>query len=247
MSPEAFYGRLATAMGSSPPPGVDKPIIDQIARIGIVPGRAFDWSSMDATRQDAISLGIQDGIARVNAAAADWPGAVTVNGWKVVYDMGAFGTNYTLRAGLAAGYGAGNLKQDALYWWSFANATGAPYSGENTYVLHFTGNGTPPVNAFWSVTLYDSEGHFVPNTLNRFAITSHSGNPAYNADGSLDIYVQKASPGPDRESNWLPAPEGGFMLLIRQYWPQEAALNGSWVPPAVQMTGPAMPATPSAA
>jgi len=157
--------------------------------------------------------------------------------------MGAYGTNYTLRAGLAAGYGAGNLAEDALYWWSFTNATGVPYTGENNYVLHFAGNSTPPVNGFWSVTLYDSEGHYVPNPLSQFAITSHSGNPRYNADGSLDIYVQKASPGADKESNWLPAPSGGFMLLLRQYWPQESALNGSWVPPAVQIVGPATTTT----
>jgi hypothetical protein len=138
---------------------------------------------------------------------------------------------------MAKGYGGGNLAEDALYWWSFANATGVPYSGADTYVLHFAGNGTPPVNGFWSLTLYDSEGHFVPNTLNQYAITSHTGNPAYNPDGSLDIYVQRASPGAGKESNWLPAPEGGFMLLIRQYWPQESALNGSWVPPAVRTAG----------
>jgi hypothetical protein len=243
MSPDAFYGRMAMAMGSNPPLSVDKPVLDQIARIGIVPGTSFNWSSMNATMQDAIAQGAKDGIVKVNAAAANWPGAAVVNGWKVVYDMGAYGTNYTLRAGLAAGYGAGNLAEDALYWWSFTNATGIPYTGENNYVLHFAGNSTPPVKGFWSVTLYDSEGHYVPNPLSQFAITSHSGNPRYNTDGSLDIYVQKASPGADKESNWLPAPSGGFMLLLRQYWPQESALNGSWVPPAVKTAGPATTTT----
>ena len=135
--------------------------------------------------------------------------------------------------------GGGPIPQDALYWWSFTNATGVPYSGANTYVLHFANNSTPPVNAFWSVTLYDSQGHFVPNPVNRYAISPHLGNLTYNPDGSLDIYIQNASPGPGKESNWLPAPSGGFMLLLRQYWPQESALNGSWVPPAVQTVGPA--------
>jgi hypothetical protein len=125
--------------------------------------------------------------------------------------MGAFGTNYTLRAGLAAGYPTGNLPQDALYWWSFTNATGGPYSGANSYLLHFAKNETPPVYGFWSVTLYDSEGHFVPNPLNQYAITSHSGNATYNPDGSLDIYIQNASPGANKESNWLPSPSGGFV------------------------------------
>ena len=237
MSPEAFYSRLATAMGGNPPSSVDTPVIDQVARIGIVPGTPFDWNSMDATMQDAIAQGAQDGIAEVNAAAVDWPGSVVVNGWSVVYDMGAYGTNYALRAGLAAGYGAGNLAEDALYWWSFANATGVPYSGTYSYVLYFDSTSTPPVNAFWSVTLYDINGQFVPNPLNQYAITSHSGNPVYNPDGSLDIYIQKASPGADRESTWLPAPSGDFIFILRMYWPQESALNGSWVPPEVQTVG----------
>lgn len=243
MSPDVFYDRMARAMGGNPPSSVDKPVIDQFARIGIVPGTPFEWTRMNATMQDAIAQGARDGIAHVNAAAVDWPGAVMVNGWKVVYDMGAYGTNYSLRAGLAAGYGAGNLAEDALYWWSFANATGIPYSGEYSYLLHFASNNTPPVNAFWSVTLYDIDGNFVPNPLNQYAITSHSGNPAYNPDGSLDIYIQKASPGANRESNWLPAPEGGFIFILRMYWPQESALNGSWVPPVVQTVGPATTTT----
>jgi hypothetical protein len=237
MSPDAFYDRLAMAMESSPPYPVDKPVIDQIARIGIVPGTPFDWSGMNATMQDAIAQGTLDGIAQVNAAAVDWPGDVVVHGWKVVYDMGAYGTNYALRAGLAAGYGAGNLKDDALYWWSSANATGVPYSGGNNYVLHFDRNSIPPANAFWSVTMYDIDGNFVPNPLNQYAISSHSGNLTYNPDGSIDIYIQNASPGIDKESNWLPAPPDGFMLILRMYWPQESALNGSWVPPEVQMAG----------
>ncbi len=237
MSPDAFYGRLATAMEGSPPYDVDKPVIDQIARIGIVPGAPFDWSGMNATMQDAIAQGYLEGIAQVNAAAVDWPGDVKVHGWKVVYDMGDYGTNYALRAGLAAGYGAGNLAEDALYWWSSANATGVPYSGGNRYVLHFASNSTPPANAFWSVTIYDIDGRFVPNPLDQYAISSHSGNLAYNPDGSLDIYIQETTPGADMESNWLPAPPDGFMLILRMYWPQESALNGSWVPPELQIVG----------
>jgi hypothetical protein len=198
MSPDAFYDRLATAMVGSPPYGADKPVLDQIARIGIVPGTPFDWSGMNATIQDAIARGYLDGIAQVNAAAVDWPGKVEVHGWKVVYDMGDYGTNYTLRAGLAAGYGAGNLAEDALYWWSSANASGVPYSGGNRYVLHFDRNSIPPVNTFWSVTMYDIDGRFVQNSLDHYAISSHAGNPAYNPDGSLDIYIQETTPGADK-------------------------------------------------
>jgi hypothetical protein len=243
MTPDVFYGGMATVMAGNPPYSVDKPVVDQIARIGIVPGTSFAWNSLNATMQNAIAQGYQDGIAQVNAAAAHWPGVVVANGWNATYNIGAYGTNYTLRAGLTLALGGGPIPQDALYWWSFTNATGVPYSGANNYVLHFANSSTPPVNAFWSVTLYDSQGHFVPNPVNRYAITSHSGNVTYNPDGSLDIYIQNASPGAGKESNWLPAPSGGFMLILRQYWPQESALNGSWVPPAVQTVGPATTTT----
>lgn len=130
-----------------------------------------------------------------------------------------------------------NLPQDALYSRSKTNETGVPYSHANNYVLHFANNSPPPVNAFWSVTLYDSQAHFVPNPINRYEISSHTGNVTYKPDGSLYIYIQNASPGVNKESNWLPAPSGAFELVLRQYWPQESALNGSWVPPAAQTAG----------
>jgi hypothetical protein len=100
--------------------------------------------------------------------------------------------------------------------------------------MHFEKNGTPPINGFWSVTMYTDKGTFVDNPINRYAISTHLGNLMYNPDGSLDIYIQNASPGQDKEANWLPAPSGGFHLMLRLYWPQEAILNRSWVPPGVQ-------------
>jgi hypothetical protein len=243
MTPDAFYGRMATVMGGNPPHSADKPVVDQVARIGIIPGTPFDWNGLNATMQSAITQGYQDGVAQVNAAAASWPDVVVENGWNTIYNGGAFGTNYTLRAGMTLGIPLQALPQDALYSISKTNATGAPYSGASNYVLHFANNSTPPVNAFWSVTLYDSQAYFVPNPTNRYAITSHIGNLTYNPDGSLDIYVQNASPGGNKESNWLPAPSGAFQLMLRQYWPQESALNGSWVPPPVLTVGPATTTT----
>jgi len=107
-----------------------------------------------------------------------------------------------------------------------------------TFYLHSTqGLNIPPVNAFWSLTMYNNQHSFVDNPLNRYAISPHLGSLKCNADGSLDIYIQNASPGPDKESNWLPAPSGGFDLVLRMYWSQEAVLNRSWVPPGVQQVG----------
>ena len=238
MTPATFFNRMATLMVANPPSSADKPVIDQIARIGIVPGKPFDWSGMNATTQNAITQGTQDGKAKVYAASVNFPGAVSKNGWTTSYNVGTYGTNYTLRAGVALSYIAINLPQDALYPSSTANATGAPLSGANNYVVHFAKNETPPVNAFWSLTMYDTKNYLVANPINRYAIAPHLGNLTYNPDGSLDIYVLHASPGPGKESNWLPAPSGPFYLALRLYWSQESALNGSWVPPAVQTVGP---------
>jgi hypothetical protein len=245
MAPAEFYGYMAALMAANPPHPADGPVVDQIARIGIVPGMPFDWSGRNATMQDAIAQGYQDGISQVNAAAASWPGVPVVNGWLIPYTGGAYGTRYALRAGMAYASPLYNLPQDALYMQSMADAAGVPYSGANTYVMHFAANSTPPVNAFWSVTLYDRNGRPVPNPMNRYEISPRLGNLTYNPDGSLDIYIRQASPGPEKESNWLPAPQDTFQFVLRMYWPQESALNGSWLPPAVQMVGPAMPAMPA--
>ena len=183
--------------------------------------------------QNAVSQGAKDGLAQVNAAGLKPPGLITKNGWVFNYDLGNYGTNYTLRAGTAwAGLGA-NLPEDAFYPASYVDANGSALTGAQKYIMHFGKNGTPPVNAFWSITMYNPQNFFVDNPINRYAISPHLGNLTYNADGSLDIYIQNASPGPDKESNWLPAPSNEFHLVMRLYWPQDSALNGSWVPPAV--------------
>jgi len=239
MTPDVFYGKLAMLMAANPPHSADKSVVDQIARIGIIPGMPFNWSDLNIAVQNAITLGYQDGISQVNTAAANWPGVPVVNGWLIPYNAGAYGTNYTLRAGMAKASPLYNLPQDALYLQSKTNATGVPYSGADNYVLRFARNSTPPVNAFWSITLYDSEGRPVPNPINRYEISPHIGNLTYNPEGSLDIYIQNKSPGADKESNWLPAPSDTFQFVMRLYWPQEPALNGSWVPPAIQTIGPA--------
>ena len=104
--------------------------------------------------------------------------------------------------------------------------------GAHDYILHFEAAQLPPVKAFWSITLYDSQGFQVANALNRFAVSSWM-SFNYNSDGSLDLYFQHESPGADKEANWLPAPTGPFNLTMRLYGPKEAALTGKWAPPPV--------------
>jgi hypothetical protein len=239
MTPATFYGQMATLMVANPPSAADKPVVEQMARIGIVAGTPFDWNGLNATMQNAIAQGAQDGAVQVNAAGLNFPGSVVTNGWTINYNLGDYGTNYTLRAGVAQTLIGINTPEDAMYVVSRTDATGANYSGAYDYVMHFAKNSTPPANAFWSLTMYNNQDFLVANSINRYAISSHLGTLKYNPDGSLDIYIQNASPGPDNESNWLPAPSNGFHLILRMYWPQESALNGSWVPPAVQRVGAA--------
>ncbi|MGA3360127.1 MAG: DUF1254 domain-containing protein [Halobacteriota archaeon] len=237
MTPATFYGKMATLMVANPPNTADKPVVDQMARIGLAPGTPFDWNGFNSTIQDAIAQGAKDGLAYVPPAGRGLPDAVRVDGWVFSYNLGKYGTNYTTRARAAwEGIGA-NLPEDALYQASRTDANGTLYNGAHEYVMHFAKNSTPPVNAFWSLTMYNDQQLFVDNPINRYAISPHLGPLKYNADGSLDIYIQRASPGSDKESNWLPAPSGGFNLMLRMYWPQESVLNGSWVPPAVLQVG----------
>ena len=130
------------------------------------------------------------------------------------------------------GLGA-NQPEDAIYPLAFADADGKPLNGDNNYVLHFDKQALPPVDAFWSLTMYDQDGFQVANPLNRFAIGDRDALQ-YNADGSLDLYLQHDSPGPERESNWLPAPRGPLGVTMRLYAPKTEALDGRWVPPALQ-------------
>ena len=119
------------------------------------------------------------------------------------------------------------------------DANGKPYDGANKYVIHFPKGQMPPVRGFWSITMYDAQYFFVANDLNRYDISERNALKA-NPDGSIDIYIQKDSPGADKESNWLPAPAGKFVLMLRMYWPNEkppSILDGSWKPPAVTQVG----------
>jgi len=161
--------------------------------------------------------------------------ARVVNGWQMNTDtMGVYGNFYLKRAVVAMiGLGA-NQPEDAIYPMNVADADGKPMEGSGKYVLHFAKEEIPPVGAFWSITMYDADGFQVANKLNRFAIGDRD-ELKFNADGSLDIYIQAESPGADKESNWLPSPAKGKLgITMRLYAPKPQALDGRWNPPAVR-------------
>ena len=135
----------------------------------------------------------------------------------------------------AIGLGA-NRPQDAVYPTFAEGRRRQAYDGANKYVMHFPKGQLPPARGFWSLTMYDANYFFVANPINRYSISARQ-NLKANPDGSVDLYIQKDSPGPDKESNWLPAPAGKFQLMLRLYWPNERSpsiLDGSWKPPAVK-------------
>lgn len=159
--------------------------------------------------------------------------AKVVNGWQMNIDtIGVYGNFYLKRAVVTmVGLGA-NSAEDAVYPILMADADGNPLTGDNDYVIHFGKDELPPVDAFWSVTMYDAKGFQAANSLDRFAIGDR--DPLqYNADGSLDLYLQHQSPGTGREANWLPAPKGPLGITMRLYSPKSSVLTGTWAPPAV--------------
>lgn len=161
--------------------------------------------------------------------------ARVVNGWLVNTDsMGVYGINYLKRVAVALmGLGA-NQPVDAVYPLNLTDSGGNPVLGDGKYVIRGEKGKFCPVNAFCSLTMYDEEGFQTPNPINRFAIGDRD-NLKINSDGSVDIYIQHVSPGPEKESNWLPSPAKGKLgITMRLYAPKAEVLDGSWVPPAIK-------------
>jgi len=226
-----FFAYAAELLKTNPPHITDQPIIAQLKKIGIEPGESFDMDKADPAIRNVLAKAPEEG---QQLMAWKLPTLARVaNGWSMNTDtMGVYGNYYLKRAIIAqAGLGA-NLPEDAIYPINLADETGKPLDGTNKYTLHFDKGDMPPANAFWSVTLYDEQGFQVPNSLNRFAVSSWMPFK-YNADESLDLYFQNENPGAEKEANWLPAPKEPFNLTMRIYAPKPEALTGKWNPPPV--------------
>jgi hypothetical protein len=237
MPADKYFAFAAELLKQQPPHITDEPILARMKRIGIDAGQDFDFAKLDPAVQKALTSAPEDAQALMKWKVPTL--ARVVNGWSMNTDtMGVYG-NYYLKRAIVAQLGLGaNLPEDAIYPSNLADETGKPLDGASKYVLHFDKSNLPPVGAFWSVTLYDSEGFQVANAINRFAVSSWM-RFKYNADGSLDLYFQNESPGALKEANWLPAPKGAFNLTMRLYAPKSDALTGKWNPPPVtKVQGP---------
>ncbi|TCA84657.1 DUF1254 domain-containing protein [Rhizobium leguminosarum bv. viciae] len=232
MDADKYFAYAAELLKISPPHLTDEPILAQMKKIGIERGKSFDMNKLDPTVQKALESAPQDAQRLMEWKLATL--ARVENGWSMNTDtMGVYG-NYYLKRAIVAQQGLGaNLPEDAIYPLNLADESGQPLDGANKYTIAFEKNASPPVNGFWSITLYDAAGFQIGNSLERFAVSSWMPFK-YNADGSLDLYIQNESPGPDKEANWLPAPKGAFNLTMRMYAPKSEALVGKWNPPPVR-------------
>jgi hypothetical protein len=231
MDAQAYFTLLAQLMKTNPPAAADAPEVARFAKIGLVPGKDFDASKLNA---DFVKRIPEVGFDRIMLQFKVNKEVKNINGWGFTTKTGIYGTDYPMRALVTAiGLGA-NRPQDAVYPTSLKDAEDKAYDGANKYVMRFPKGQRPPVEGFWSLTMYNDKYFFVSNPINRYSISARQ-NLKTNPDGSIDLYIQKDSPGPDKESNWLPAPDGKFILMLRLYWPNEnspSILNGSWkIPP----------------
>jgi hypothetical protein len=234
MSAEQFFGRLCELLVNNPARKADAPVMAKLAKLGIKPGAKFKLDAFDADTRKAIEEGVADGQQAIRDEESKM--GEMVNGWQIARDLGRYGTKYTYRAAWTFFAVGGNLIEDAIYPLTLVDADGKKLDGANKYTLHFSKDQIPPVDAFWSLTLYDKDSYLVDNPLNRYALGDRS-NCKMGADGSLTLYIQNESPGADKESNWLPAlKEGPFKLALRLYVPKSQVADGTWKPPAVQRT-----------
>jgi hypothetical protein len=212
--------------------------MDRFARIGLGPGRPFDADALDDTTRDALRAGVEAARERIADRVAHL--GETVNGWSAVDALGSrefFAGDYLLRAaGAMAGWG-GNDKVEAYYPLARVDGDGRPLDGSAQYRL--TLPTPPPARAFWSVTMYDTSydgvaGYLVENPIDRYLVNSTTPGLVTGADGSLTIHIQRDRPDSvEGAANWLPAPEGPFYVVLRIYWPESAALDGTWTPPPI--------------
>jgi len=239
-----FLGYLAFALQFAPGGPEEKEIRAKLARLGVESGKPFDGKALSPEQMAAIGEGMKDGEAKVEQYLKS--GMKNINGWVVgslFGDAAFFNGNWLLRAAAAKGGIYGNNAVEAMYPLTKTLANGEPLDGsKHDYTLTFPAGQLPPVNAFWSVTMYDGKTQFlIKNPINRYLLNSTMlQDMKKNADGSLTLYIQKDSPGADKEANWLPAPNDLIYLVMRLYWPKTEppsilpAGEGTWQPPAIE-------------
>lgn len=238
-----YFEYLDAALQYVPPTPEDKDVRARLARIGIGPGKTFEFKELSLEHKAAVLLAMKEGDEKVDKFAAS--GVKNINGWSVgsfFGDRAFFKGDWLMRAAAAKSGIYGNDPAEATYPFTRVTANGETIdASKHHYTITFPAGQLPPVNAFWSVTMYDGKSQLlIKNPLNRYLVNSPMVSAMKkNADGSLTLYIQKDSPGKALESNWLPAPNDTVYLVMRLYWPKESppsilpAGAGTWKPPAI--------------
>ncbi|MGQ3295031.1 MAG: DUF1254 domain-containing protein, partial [Shinella sp.] len=242
-----FFQYLDAALQFVPETPRDKAIRAKLATIGIGPGKTLDFKDLSLEHKAEILVAMKQGNDKVDKWLAT--GNKNINGWSVgsfFGDEAFYNGDWLMRAGAAKGGLLGNDAVEAMYPYARTDATGEVLDGsKHNYTITFAPDQLPPVNAFWSVTMYDGKSQLlVKNPINRYLINSPMlPGMKMGADGSLTLYIQKDSPGADKEANWLPAPDGKIYIVMRLYWPKPTppsilpAGEGTWQPPALVAAG----------
>lgn len=226
-----YFQRLAMLLKTNPPAKADAPMVAKLAKLGIIPGQNFNINQLNPEAINGLKKAVQAGQEKIIGQSKK-AGEIK-NGWVFTTKTGQYGQDYLQRAYIAAiGLGA-NLPQDAIYPTTTIDSSGQKLNGKNNYIIHFAKGNLPPVKGFWSLTMYDDHYFFVDNPLNKYSVNERNGL-IKNSDGGIDLYIQNKSPGKDKESNWLPAPIGNFILMFRFYWPDDSIINGQWSLPMVK-------------
>ena len=230
MTPRKYFDTFERLLVTNPPSPADSLIMEQLSSVEVFQDRVPERMERDPATQRGLDRSAPAALEKIRAAIPST--YKMVNGWETLTtEIGTYGTNYLLRAAVAAADLGMPLLQDAVYPATSVDGENQPLNGGHSYTLHFAKGMTPPVNAFWSLTMYNKDHTLVDNPLQRYSLQSEQ-TLHYNADGSLDIIIQKDAPK-ETQVNWLPSPEGDFTLILRMYWPKPEVLDGIWSPPAV--------------
>jgi len=239
-----FYEYLDAALQFVPPSAEDKDLRARLASIGIGPGKTFEFKDLSLEHKAEVLLGMKAGDEKVDKFLAS--GVKNVNGWNIgsfFGDRAFYKGDWLMRAAAAKGGIYGNDAAEATYPFTRVDGKGETLDASKyNYTITFPTGQLPPVNSFWSVTMYDGKSQLLmKNPIDRYLINSPMlPGMKKNADGSLTLYIQKDSPGKGKEANWLPAPDGPVYLVMRLYWPKSEAPSilppgqGTWQPPALQ-------------
>jgi hypothetical protein len=230
LTPQEYWDLYYSSLSHNQPRPEDNDLLAELAEAGWAPDRKLDLAQLSDSIRNVWETAWPKSLTTIEVDLGGKP----INGWNIARTgMGSYGADYDRRALVAHGGLGANLPEDAIYPNTRVDANGAMLNSDRNYVLHFDADELPPVNAFWSLTMYNDAGFFIANPLNRYAVRGETLRK--NPNGSVDIYIQRQNPGPERESNWLPSPNAGeFNLMLRLYWPDTKILDGSWNPPGVK-------------